>query len=96
MKTSRYIAISLALSLLVGGGSLRAQTHTEKHGNDAMTESLRALKGKEFESMFLKHMIHHHQSAVEMAQLATSNTKRAELNKMGRDIIAAQRRRSIR
>ena len=91
MKTSRYNAISLALSLFVGGSSLRAETHTEKHGNDPMTESLRALKGKEFEVAFLKDMIHHHQSAVDMAELATRNTKRAELNKMGRDIIAAQK-----
>ena len=56
-----------------------------------MVTSLRPLKGKEFESMFLKDMIHHHESAVEMAQLATTNTKRAELNKLGRDIIAAQK-----
>jgi len=58
---------------------------------DPMVTSLRPLKGKEFEVMFLKDMIHHHQSAVDMTELAISNTKRAELNKMGKDIIAAQK-----
>ncbi|MDQ6911533.1 MAG: DUF305 domain-containing protein [Verrucomicrobiota bacterium] len=65
--------------------------HEGEHHPDAMTASLEKLKGKEFESMFLMQMIHHHESAVEMAKLATSNTKRAELNKFGNDIVTAQK-----
>ena len=68
-----------------------ALAHEGKSQPDPMTASLHPLKGKEFESMFLKEMIHHHESAVEMAKLATTNTKRAELNKLGHDIIAAQK-----
>ncbi|MBA2585166.1 MAG: DUF305 domain-containing protein [Chthoniobacterales bacterium] len=41
--------------------------------------------------MFLKQMIHHHQMAVEMGELATKNTKRAELNQLGKQIISAQK-----
>ncbi len=93
MKPTTYItAIGVLCAILINGGIPRASAHNEKSAPDPMTESLRPLKGKEFESMFLKDMIHHHESAVEMAQLAaTTNTKRAELNKLGRDIIATQK-----
>jgi uncharacterized protein (DUF305 family) len=80
--------------LLVGLALISAVPAFGREGKsqpDPMTASLRPLKGKEFEVMFLKDMIHHHQSAVDMAELAISNTKRAELNKMGRDIISAQK-----
>jgi len=82
-------ALTVALTLSVCTGEVLA--HDGEHHPDAMTASLQALKGKEFESMFFKEMIHHHQSAVEMAQLATTNTKRSELNTFGREIIAAQK-----
>lgn len=38
--------------------------------NDPMTESLRALKGEQFDHAFLSQMIDHHKQGVEMAQLA--------------------------
>ena len=84
---TRALAVAITLSVWTGG----VLAHEGEHHPDPMTASLQGLKGKEFESMFLKHMIHHHQSGVAMAELAASNTKRAELNKMGRDIIAAQK-----
>ena len=83
-------AVGLVAVLVVGLAS-SVFALDEQRGPDPMTASLQALKGKEFESMFLKHMIHHHQTGVAMAELAISNTKRAELNKIGRDIIAAQK-----
>jgi len=92
MKTKTHItAVSLALSLFLSAGQFRVQALEEKQGSDPMTESLKPLKGKEFEVMFLKQMIHHHQMAVEMAELATKNTKRAELNQLGKEIISAQK-----
>ena len=84
---TRALAVAITLSVSTGG----VLAHEGDHHPDPMTASLQGLKGKAFESMFLKEMIHHHQSAIEMAELANSNTKRAELDKMGRDIIAAQR-----
>ncbi len=83
-------AVGLVAVLVVGLAS-SVFALDEQRGPDPMTASLRPLKGKEFEIMFLKDMIHHHQTAVDMAELATRNTKRAELNKMGRDIISAQK-----
>ena len=46
---------------------------------DSMTESLRPLKGAEFEQSFLTHMIHHHQEGIEMAKMVPHHTKREEL-----------------
>lgn len=84
---TRALVVAITLSVSTGG----VLAHEGEHRPDAMTASLQGLKGKEFESMFLKEMIHHHESAVEMAKLATKNTKRAELNKLGNDIITAQK-----
>ena len=83
------IAVSIA-SLLLVGASYQVQAHDGKHEQDPMTESLKPLKGREFEVMFLKQMIQHHHMAVEVAPLTASNTKRAELTKLGQDILASQ------
>ena len=88
-KTTVTTAALIALTLIASADSLRAREG--KHESDPMTESLKPLKGKEFEVMFLKHMIHHHQNALDMAQLVSSNTKRAELNKMATEIISGQK-----
>lgn len=59
-------------------------------GNDAMTQSLKALSGAEFETKFMQEMIAHHMSAIDMAKLVPTNTKRPELLKLSQDIISAQ------
>ncbi len=59
-------------------------------GTDPMTASLKGLSGNEFEIQFMKDMIAHHQSAVEMATLVPANTKRPELIKLSQDIISSQ------
>lgn len=55
-----------------------------------MTSSLQGLSGKDFEIKFMQEMIVHHQSAVQMAQLVPTHTKRAELNTLAQNIISAQ------
>jgi len=59
-------------------------------GNDAMTQSLKNLSGAEFETKFMQEMIAHHSSAIDMAKLVSTNTKRPELIKLSQDIISAQ------
>ncbi len=59
-------------------------------GNDAMTVSLKGLSGAEFETKFMQEMIAHHMSAIDMAKLVPTNTKRPELLKLSQDIISAQ------
>ena len=57
---------------------------------DPMTESLKGLSGKEFETVFMQDMIAHHQSAVEMAGLIPTHTKRPELLTLGQSIVSSQ------
>lgn len=60
------------------------------NGMDAMTESLKGLSGKDFEVKFLQEMIVHHQSALDMAGLVTTNTKRPELLNLAQAIKTTQ------
>jgi uncharacterized protein (DUF305 family) len=58
--------------------------------SDAMTDSLKGLSGKDFEVKFMQEMIAHHQSALEMATLVPTHTKRPELNTLAQNIISTQ------
>lgn len=55
-----------------------------------MTSSLRNLKGDAYDSMFISHMIEHHQAAVDMSRLSEQNAKHDEIKRLSREIIAAQ------
>jgi len=58
--------------------------------SDAMTTSLQRLSGKDFEVKFMQDMVAHHQSALEMATLVPTHTKRPELTTLAQNIITAQ------
>lgn len=90
MKYKRTVITAglIAVAIISGAGGCAPEG---KHEPDPMAESLKPLKGKEFEVMFLKDMIHHHQSAVEMAELVASHTKRPELNQLAKNIVTAQK-----
>lgn len=49
-----------------------------------------ALKGEEYDRMFIAGMIAHHQGAVDMAKLAQAQAKHTELKTMAGNIITAQ------
>ena len=55
-----------------------------------MTSSLAALKGEDFDRMFITLMIDHHQGAIDMAELVLSNSEKDELKNLANDIISAQ------
>ncbi len=63
-------------------------TGTPTH--DLMTDSLKELSGKDFEVKFMQNMIAHHQSALDMATLVSTHTKRPELNTLAQNIISTQ------
>lgn len=67
-------------------------TATMTPGSDPMTDSLKGLSGKDFEIKFMQDMIIHHQSAIAMAKLVPTHTKRAELITLSQNIITAQTR----
>ena len=101
LSTMLLVTIAVATTLLTvplaaqqgtGMGDMKmGPQHNDAHASmAAMSDKLRPLKGKEFEVEFLKEMISHHQSAVDMAKLVPTNTKRPELNKLAASIIADQ------
>lgn len=55
-----------------------------------MTESLKGKTGDEFDKVFIKAMIDHHQGAIEMANLAKTNAKHDEIKTLADDIVNAQ------
>jgi len=55
-----------------------------------MSSTLEALKGEDFDRMFITLMIDHHQGAIDMAKLALSNSEQDELKDLANDIISAQ------
>jgi len=82
MKTLVKISVlGVAAALLTCGPLVAA---------DSMTETLRPLKGAEFEQAFLTQMIHHHQEGVEMAKMVPHHTKRAELADFAEKMTKAQ------
>ena len=65
-----------------------------EHGSnmtmDEMSESLKNLKGDDFDKAFIEMMIDHHEGAVDMANVAKLNAKHAEIKKLSNDIISTQ------
>ena len=100
MKTLRISTLASLLAAAVFASSAAAQDNMggmpmNKPGEMSMAEmskKLETLKGKEFEITFLKEMISHHQSAVDMAKMVATHTQRPELNKMAVSIIADQKK----
>ncbi len=75
-----------------GNNKMMSGMSTATSGSNPMTDSLKGLSGKDFEVQFLQEMIAHAQSAVALAQLIPTHTKRAELGTLAQDIISAQKK----
>jgi uncharacterized protein (DUF305 family) len=58
--------------------------------NSATYKEYAALKGEDYDRLFLSNMIAHHQGAVDMAELALTSAKHQELKDMAQDIINSQ------
>jgi len=56
----------------------------------SMTDSLKGLKGEEFDKAYLSTMIEHHKSAISMAYPGLTNAKHKEVKELVEDIITAQ------
>ena len=61
-----------------------------EHQMMGMTDRMKGKTGDELDKIFLTDMIVHHQGAVDMAEALLKETKRPELQKMGKDIIEVQ------
>lgn len=56
-----------------------------------MKDELASKQGDEFDKAFLSDMTMHHQSAVEMAQIALENAKHQEIKDMAQKMIDSQK-----
>lgn len=70
--------------------SMAGMDHGEMGMEDDMAASLESMEGAEFEIAFLDAMIPHHQSAIEMAEIALERSARPEIQGAAQAIIAAQ------
>lgn len=91
MKSTAQIIAFTFTCFCLAAVPLPAADSMKMEKNDPMTESLRPLKGKEFEVAFLQDMIQHHGGAIEMASLAETNAESPEVKKMARGIITKQK-----
>ncbi|MBA3954734.1 DUF305 domain-containing protein [Candidatus Dependentiae bacterium] len=57
-----------------------------------MVTQLKDKQGEAFDREFIKHMIPHHQSALDMAQLALTHAKRPEIKKLAKNILSTQQK----
>lgn len=55
-----------------------------------MTNDLKQKSGDAFDEAFIRYMIEHHQSAVDMAELAEARAKHPEVKQLSTEITSAQ------
>ena len=85
---------------MMGMGGMIQRTQTSMMGDQGMqgmgmsmnqmSSTLATLRGEDFDRMFITLMIDHHQGAIDMAELALSNSEKEELKNLANDIISAQ------
>jgi uncharacterized protein (DUF305 family) len=98
--TITAIVVVALIGVAVFALTRKADNNTGTNGTDTSNNSqtnesatykqYAALKGEEYDRMFLAGMIAHHQGAVDMAQLALNQAKHSELKAMAQNIIKAQ------
>jgi uncharacterized protein (DUF305 family) len=82
----------MPLIMAVTFGAAGALAHNPAGKPDPMNASLEKLKGADFEQSFLQQMIQHHRSAIEMANMASSQTQRTELRQFAEKMISSQQK----
>jgi uncharacterized protein (DUF305 family) len=100
MNRKLTITIAVLVALALAGVAVLAFTRkadgpNNMGGMDTNSESATykqyaALKGEEFDRMFLAGMIAHHEGAIDMANMVPAQAKHAELKALAQEIIKAQ------
>ncbi len=83
--------------LIVSVAATTFDKPAEQTNNTSMTTSMQmsanSLKGKtgdDFDKAFISEMIAHHEGAVDMAKLSSTNAKHDEIKQLSNDIVSAQ------
>ena len=71
-------------------GSTNTQPSVQADTSSADYKQYAALKGEDYDRMFLANMIAHHQGAVDMANLALTNASHQEIKDLAKAIVSAQ------
>ena len=79
---------SVAMAMNVNKDSV--STNTSSMTMAQMNKDLINKKGDDFDKAFISMMIEHHQGAIDMASLASTNAKHDEVKLLSKDIISAQ------
>ena len=70
--------------------------NTMNHMNvGSSAESLKTKSGDDFDKSFIQEMIAHHESAVEMAKLSSTQAKHEEIKTLSSEIILAQEKEKV-
>ena len=87
MKSKSILTLVAVLTVIAASNGF---AHNPGGKPDPINASLEKLKGAEFEQSFLQQMIQHHRSGIDMAKLASAQTKRTELRDFASKMIAMQ------
>lgn len=105
MKKNNIIIVSIIAVVAIAGVSVYAmnkndepmmgktsnsQTTVQADTTSADYKQYAALKGEDYDRMFLANMIAHHQGAVDMANLALTNASHQEVKDLAKAIVSAQ------
>lgn len=71
-------------------GKSTSQSEVQADTSSADYKQYAALKGENYDKMFLANMIAHHQGAVDMANLALTNASHKEIKDLAKAIVSAQ------
>lgn len=81
------------LLVAVAASTDRPSTDSTARSETSMSQMTRMLKdanGDEYDALFLRHMIDHHQAALDMAKLSADRAKHQDIKDMSNVIIDAQ------
>jgi uncharacterized protein (DUF305 family) len=105
-KRNMYIAAFVAAVVLLGGGAFAFMRWDGEKQDDSSTSMMQssvkadtssadykqyaALRGEEYDRLFLANMMAHHQGAIDMANLALKSASHQEIKDLASNIVSAQ------
>ena len=89
IMTNRNSTETASTSTATDNSSMQMQSSSSEPESSAYKQ-FAALKGEDYDRMFISNMLAHHQGAIDMAELVLTNAKHEELKTLANAIIASQ------
>jgi len=98
MQTKRNTIIAVAITLIVIAAGVityillqnQRTLQANKDDGSVIYKEYSALKGEEYDKAFISNMIVHHESAMNMAEMASVSAKRQEIKNLATNIASSQ------